>query len=437
MMNRLCAGVFQVVLMLLLCLQQAEADLTIEITQGNDQAVPVAVVPFAWDGKGILSEDIAGIITHDLTLSGQFKPIDRNHFLSLPANADEIFFRDWNMLGATYLVIGQVAALSDDQYRINYQLFDIVRKVSVFSGEVKGSQVQLRSVAHKISDAVYEKITGISGVFSTKILYVIANRHSVKHTDYRLVYADMDGFRTVTVLRSQEPILAPSWSHDGKKVAYVSFATGRPVIHVQDLATGKRQQMTSFPGMNNAPVWSPDDKKLALVLSRLGNPNIYTLDVATKQLTQVTHHFAIDNEPAWMPDGKSIVFTSNRGGSAQIYQVSVAGGDARRMTFEGRFNARAEVFPDGKSIAMVHKAEGQSDYMIAVMSIESGRMTTLTSMPFVDSPAVAPNGKMLIYAGNDGQQGVLGVVSVDGQVSYRLPSNEGDVREPAWSPYMR
>ncbi|MCK5894009.1 MAG: Tol-Pal system beta propeller repeat protein TolB [Endozoicomonadaceae bacterium] len=421
---------------MMLCLQQAQADLTIEITQGNDQAVPVAVVPFAWDGKGILPENVAGIITDDLRLSGQFKPIDRDHFLSLPSNVEEVFFNDWNMLGATYLLIGQVVILGDDQYQINYQLLDVVRKISVTSGEVTGSQALLRSVAHRISDAIYEKITGIPGVFSTKILYVIANRYSVARTDYQLVYADMDGFRAITVLRSREPILAPSWSHDGKKIAYVSFAPDRPAIYVQNLATGKRQQMTNFQGMNNAPVWSPDDKKLALVLSRLGNPNIYTLDVATKELTQVTHHFAIDNEPAWMPDGKSIVFTSNRGGSAQIYQVPMAGGDASRMTFEGRFNARAEVFPDGKSIAMVHKGENSSDYTIAVMSIDSGRITKLTSMLFVDSPAVSPNGKMLIYAGKEGQKGVLGIVSVDGQISYRLPSKEGDVREPAWSPYI-
>ncbi|WP_343216871.1 Tol-Pal system beta propeller repeat protein TolB [Kistimonas asteriae] len=436
-MDRLRSGVIQVVLMLVLCLQQAQADLTIEITQGNDQAVPVAVVPFAWNGKGILPEDISGIITNDLKLSGQFMPVDRNNFLSFPATADEVYFRDWNMLGVTYLVIGQVSALPDDRYRVNYQLFDIVRQMPVLKGEVEGSKTQLRSVAHNISDAVYEKIAGIRGVFSTKILYVIANRFSAERTDYQLVYADMDGRRAVTVLRSGEPILAPSWSPDGKKIAYVSFETGRPAIYIQELATGERQKMTSFKGLNSAPVWSPDGTRLALVLSRSGNPDIYTLDVATKKLTQVTRHFAIDNEPAWMPDGKSLVFTSNRGGSAQIYQIPATGGDARRLTFEGRFNARAKVFPDGQSIAMVHKGKGQSDYNIAVLDLESGRTRTLTSMPFEDSPAVAPNGKMLIYSAQDGQQGVLGIISADGQVSYRLPSKEGDVREPAWSPYMR
>lgn len=194
--------------------------------------------------------------------------------------------------------------------------------------------------------------------------------------------------------------------------------------------------MASFKGLNSAPVWSPDGKRLALVLSRDGNPNIYIMNVATKKLMQVTDHFSIDNEPGWMPDGKSLVFTSNRGGSAQIYQISVTGGDARRMTFDGRFNARAKVFPDGRTIAMVHKGKGSSDYNVALLDLDSGRMRTLTSMAFEDSPTVAPNGKMLIYSAQDGQRGVLGIISVDGKVSYRLPSKGGDVREPAWSPYM-
>ena len=437
LMGRLCSGSVQVMLLLVLCLQQVRADLTIEITRGNDQAVPIAVVPFNWNGKGTLPEDIDDIIANDLKLSGQFKPLDQSSFLSFPSSADKVHFRDWSMLGVTHLVIGKVSALSDDQYRIVVRLLDVERQQSIVEAEIESPGAQLHLAAHNFSDIVYENITGIPGIFFTKILYVLARRHSAERTDYQLVYADMDGRHAVTVLRSSEPILAPSWAPDSIRIAYVSFETGRPAIYIQNLLTGKRQKITDFKGLNSAPVWSPDGTKLALVLSRSGNPDIYTLDVATKKLTQVTRHFAIDNEPAWMPDGKSLVFTSNRGGSAQIYQIPATGGNARRLTFEGRFNARAKVFPDGQSIAMVHKGEHRPDYNIAVLNLKTGRTRILTSTPFEDSPSISPNGRMLIYAAQDGQRGVLGIISADGQTSFRLPSGEGDVREPAWSPYLR
>ena len=412
------------------------AELTIEITKGNDQAVPVAVVPFAWNGKGILPEDIAGIVGNDLRLSGQFAPVPSSQFLGFPSTADEVFFGDWRRLGTSYLVTGRVAEAEADKYKVNYELFDVLGQKSVVRGEVSGNRNQLRSIAHNISDAVYQKITGIRGVFSTRIVYVVAKRFSENNTDYKLLYADMDGHRAVPILRSKEPILAPSWSPDGRKLAYVSFENGRPAIYIQELATGRRERISSFKGLNSAPRWSPDGNRLAMVLSKSGNPDIYVLDLKSRKLTQVTRHFAMDNEPAWMPDGKRLVFTSNRGGSAQLYEVELSSGKSKRITFEGRFNARARVFPDGKRIAFIHKGEGDTSYNVALLELDTGRMRIVSSSPFEDAPAVSPNGRMLIYSAQGGDQGVLGIISADGRVSFRLPSSEGDVREPAWSPFL-
>ncbi len=421
---------------LLLFTSLARAELTIEITQGNDEAVPVAVVPFAWNGSGVLSEDIAGIIANDLRLSGQFAPVPSSQFLGFPSKASEVFYGDWRRLGASYLLIGQVKEEAEGRYRVSYEMFDVLGQKSVIKGQVSGNRNQLRSIAHNISDSVYKKVTGVRGVFSTRLVYVVAKRHDVNNTDYKLVYADMDGHRATTILQSKEPILAPSWSPDGRKLAYVSFETGRPAIYIHDLASGQRERISSFKGLNSAPKWSPDGTKLAMVLSKTGNPDIFVLDVDSRSLTQVTRHFAMDNEPAWMPDGKSLVFTSNRGGSAQLYQVELASGKTKRISFEGRFNARARVFPDGRKLAFIHKGKGQEAYNVAIQELDTGRTRTLTSSPFEDAPDVSPNGRMLIYSAQGGDQGVLGIISVDGRVSFRLPSTEGDVREPAWSPFI-
>ncbi|WP_257276464.1 MULTISPECIES: Tol-Pal system beta propeller repeat protein TolB [unclassified Endozoicomonas] len=427
---------------LLMSMQSVQAILTIEVTQGNDKAVRVAVSPFSWNGKKILPEDMASVVEENLRLSGLFAPLPRKDMLSFPSSAKDVVYRDWDILGASYLVTGQVKQ-EGNRFEVNYQLFDIVRQKSILKGKVRGDESQLRGLAHHISDAVYEKITGIPGDFSTRIMYVTADRKSAEHTDYRLNYADADGQRQREILRSREPILSPSWSPDGSRVAYVSFESGRPAIFVQELATGERQKITDFKGLNSSPVFSPDGRQLALVLSKGENPDVYVMDLATNELSQITSHFSIDTEPDWMPDGKSLIFTSNRGGSAQIYQVGVnrlsngtvvAEGKPKRLTFTGKFNARAKVFPDGKSLALVHKGQGATEFNIAILDLDTGRLRQLTSARLEDSPSVSPGGRRLIYAVSGGKNGELGIVTADGRVKYRLPSAKGDVREPVWGP---
>jgi TolB protein len=407
------------------------AELVIPIVEGVDNPTVIAISPFAYTGTTPLKEKVADIISADLHRSGQFRTIPPSDMLSFPARQDEVVFRDWRLLGSEYLVIGNIYTIPTG-YGAIFSLFDVVSQRVVLNNlSVEVPANGLRDMAHFISDKVYEAITGIRGAFSTQIVYI----EQRAKTDYRLVRSDMDGARPQIILRSKQPLLSPSWSPDAKRVAYVSFETGRAAIFVQELATGKRTQVTNFQGLNGAPSWSPDGRKLALVLSKDGNPEIYTLDLATKRFTRITNHFAIDTEPAWTKDGRAVMFTSNRGGKPQIYQVTLSSGRIERLTFDGDYNAKPQPTPDGKGIVMVHRSNGV--FHIAVQDIDTGNMLVLTETMLDESPSIAPNGATLLYATKDGNRGILAGVSLDAGVKYKLPAKSGDVREPSWSPYLK
>jgi len=406
------------------------AQLTIEITEGIQDPTPIAVVPFGGVSSSV-AENIPEIVSADLQRSGLFRAIPRADMLSMPTKEADIYFRDWRILGANYILIGDLQRGANG-FTLSYELFDVVSQRKVFRKVTSATERGLRDIAHVVSDEVYQAITGIRGAFSTKILYIEDLVRGPKR--YRLVRADADGARPKVLFSSDEPLMSPSWSHDLSQVAYVSFETSRPAIFRQNIATGEREQMTNFKGLNGAPSWSPDDKELAIVLSKDGNPEIYTLNVATKKLRRVTRHFAIDTEPNWTEDGKGIIFTSNRGGSPQIYQVGLASGRVERLTFEGDYNARSRISPDGKSLVMVHRENGV--YHIAWQDIASGDMRILTETWLDESPTIAPNGAMLLYATQHKNKGVLAAVSMDAGVKFRLPSKQGNVREPAWSPFI-
>jgi TolB protein len=407
------------------------AELEIQITQGVDNPTSIAVVPFGWQGKGKLPENIANITASDLERSGLFRPIDPDNLLDLPRPGDKVFYRDWSILGAEYILTGNLE-VRNNQYFLKYELHDVFAQKKAFSLTVEAGLSELRAIAHFVSDKVYEHITGIKGVFSTKIIYVEA----INKDSYKLVVADADGERPSVLVQSKHPMLSPNWSPDGTSVTYVSFETGRPAIFIQNIRTQAREQVTNFRGLNGAPVWSPNGKKLAMVLSKDGNPEIYTLDLKTRMFTRITKHFSIDTEPNWARDGQSIIFTSNRGGKPQIYQVTLASGRVERLTFEGDYNARPRVSPDGKSLIMVHRSERSGTFHIASQDIATGDLRILTETHLDESPTIAPNGAMLLYATRYKGKGILAAVSLDAGVKYRLPSKKGDVREPAWSPFL-
>ena len=412
----------------------SHAQLTIEITKGADNPISIAVVPFGWQGSGLPKEDVAAIVEADLFRTGQFSIVKRDDMLSSPRQMSEVFYRDWRALGVDYLLVGRLVP-SSDQLVAQFELFDVYGEKRILSGSESSSGSNPRGVAHHVSDRVYEKITGIRGAFSTRIMYVSAVKQGVAKYKYRLLLADVDGARESVILAQDQPILTPAWAPDGETIAYVSFETTRPAIFMHNLRTGKRDQLTNFQGLNGAPAWSPDGRQLAMVLSKDGSPDIYVMDIATRNLKRVTRHFAIDTEPSWMPDGKSIIYTSDRGGRPQIYQVTLSNGYEERLTFEGRYNSRARVAPDGRSIIMVHQGEG--DYHIARLDIGRGTIEVLTETALDESPSISPNGAMLLYATKYLGKGILAAVSLDGGVKFRLPSKFGDVREPAWSPFLK
>lgn len=421
-----------IALALMLLALPVQAQLVIEITEGRDNPTSIAVVPFAWSGWGAAPEDVSEVIQGDLQRSGQFSPVAREDMLGLPSRESEVYYNDWRATNVEYLLIGRVSGGST--MTIEYELFDVFKQERILQGRKIGPAEDLRMLAHRASDQVYQQLTGVRGAFATKILYVAVTQRVKIASTYRLMLADSDGGRARVLFESNEPVLSPSWAPDGKTVAYVSFETTRPAIYRHNIETGAREQLTNFKGLNGAPAFSPDGNSLAMVLSKDGNPDIYVMDLHSKNLQRVTRHYAIDTEPAWMPDGRSLIFTSDRGGRPQIYRVDIATGQTQRMTYEGPWNARASIAADGRTMVMVQQTNNQ--FHIAVQDLLQDRLQILTSTTLDESPSVAPNGSMLLYATKYGERGILAAVSVDGGVKFRLPSREGDVREPAWSPYL-
>ena len=407
----------------------SHAALTIEITEGVESAVPVAVVPFASQGAPV---DISAVVNADLGRSGYFKMMDELGMPGRPSTAAEVNFKDWQAFDQNYLVVGQVADAGGGQYNVQFQLLDVYKSGQLLGYRMTSPAADLRRTAHHISDLIFEKLTGKKGVFSGRIAYITTNNQGNKQQSHQLQIADADGFNPQTVATSVEPLMSPSWSPDGKKMAYVSFERKSAAIYVQTLATGERTRVADFPGINGAPAWSPDGTRLALTLSKDGSPDIYVLNLSTRSLNRLTRSFAIDTEPAWSPDGSSIVFTSDRGGKPQLYMVPSQGGQEKRLTFSGDYNARASFSPDGKSLVMVHG--NGNDYRIAVMDLATRSINVLTSGRSDESPSFAPNGAMILYASKKGRTGYLSAVSLDGKMQQKLVFNSGEVREPAWAP---
>ncbi len=409
--------------------------LDIDIVGGNASATPITVVPMPYQGSAAAPEtDVAAVVHADLERSGQFRNLPVEQILEKPTRGGEINFDTWRALKQNYIVVGRVLDAGAGAYRVEYELYDVPKGERLLGLAMTARATAMRDVAHQMADAIYEKITGVRGAFWTRIAYVTASGKGAAMR-YALMVADSDGYNPQTIVRSAEPLLSPSWSPDGNRLAYVSFERGNSAIYIQNITTGARELITSFRGINSAPSFSPDGRRLALSLSRSGNPEIYVMDLGSKQLTQLTNHFAIDTEPTWSADGSSIYFTSDRGGRPQIYQVASSGGSASRVTFQGNYNATPSVSYDGKKIVM---AQGSGNtYKIAMMdsSLGSPRWSTLSVGSLDESPSFAPNASMVLYAAREGGRGVLYAVSADARVRQRLVLADGDVREPSWSPY--
>jgi len=415
----------------------AEAALNLELTQGVANQLPIAMIPFESRTSFTPENNISEVLQSDLSHSGQFKVMmAKTHTLPHPYTRDKVSVTYWQAHHIDDVIFGKISDLGQGEYRVEVNVVNVAqgRKQILVQQEFTIKYPQLRALAHHISDLIYEKLTGVKGVFSTHIAYVLVTRQN-NHRVYSLQVADMDGYNAKPLLTSTQPIMSPAWSHDGKRIAYVSFEKIMPRIYIQTIANGQRECVSDYPGINGAPAWSKDDKTLALALSKnSATPKIYLMDLANKDLRQVTFGFSIDTEPTWSKEGQSLLFTSDRGGGPQIYQIDLQSKRIQRVTFEGSYNARASFSPDGKMIVVLNREQGM--YNIAVQDLEDNTLFSVTHSGFDASPSFAPNGQMVLFESKPGEQGSLGMASIDGRINCRLPTPEGDVQDPVWSPFL-
>jgi TolB protein len=417
----------------------AQAQLDVTVSQGVQNPIPIAVVPFGAVNTGNVAPfDVAELIERDLGNSGYFDPMDRRDMISRPTERRQLNLQDWRIVDVDYVLFGRLLQQGGGTFRIEFFLYDVVRGAPLIERFEEGVvEDDLRRKAHQIADAVYEEITGVPGIFDTRIAYITEERRSVDDRTFRLIVADADGEKAGTIAESSKPLMSPSWSPDGRRIAYVSFESeDQSAIYVQTVSTGNRERVSARRGVNQAPAWSPDGRRLALVLSLdEGNLDVFMLDLTSQVLTRLTTNAAIDTEPEWSADGRHVYFTSGRPGSTQVYRVEAEqGARAERVTPEGRYNARPRVSPDGQQIAMIHR-DSQSRDRIALLDVENGFLNVLSRGSLDESPSFAPNGAMIIYATQVRGESVLATVSSDGRVQREIKSVAGAVRDPVWGPF--
>ncbi len=422
-------------LALSLPLGEAGAQLTVQILQGMAESVPIAIVPLAWDGTGPAPWDVAATVQADLERSGRFRPLPRAQLIELPHAASDVDASDWRMLKVDYVLVGRLAPAAGGRYDLRYELVSVASGERLLGTSVPVDARALKRASHRVSDAVYEKILGVRGAFATRIAYVAVDGPVTKR-NFRLIVSDADGANEHVVFASPDPIMSPAWSPDGRSLAYVSFHSGLAAIYVQTLSTGSQVQVSARSGINGAPGFSPDGRQLALALSRRdGNVDVYVLTLATQELQRLTEDPAIDTEPAWALDGRSIYFTSDRAGAPQVYSVGLeSGARARRVTFEGGYNARPRVSADGRTLAVVTLDRGA--YRIGAVDLQRGALLVLSGGQLDESPSIAPNGADILYTSRVGGRDTLAIVSSDGRVQQKIAASSGELREPAWSPFL-
>lgn len=407
----------------------SEARLKIEIAKGTEQLQKIAIVPFNSNINSQFEYQVRNLINEKLTLFGEFESLDLSQMLSFPFNEANFFERDWELLSIDYVIFGEITE-TDESLEINYVVSDINLKRIMLRGDISGLKKDIELIVKKISDRVYESITGLKGIFNTKLAYIL----NPEPDNYSICISDIDGNNEEVLFSSNSPLMSPDWSPDGKKLAYVSFEKGFAEIYIQNLLTGVRETIPTLGMSKSAPVWSPDSKSIAFVISMSGNPDLYNYNLKTKKISRLTSHYGIDTEPAWSPDSKKLLFTSNRSGSPQIFEIKLSNKRIKRVTLEGSYNSRSRFFPDGRNIVFVHGNNGV--FHIATRNLKERFINIVTETKLDESPTISPNGHIIIYSAKKEDQGYLAGITLDRKSKFELPVKIGSVREPAWSPFL-
>lgn len=411
----------------------AHADMVVRVTEGADRRMPIAVVPFGTNHSRDAPQDLDSIIRDDLTMSGDLKLLEPSEMLSLPTSGDDLHFRDWRVLGQQFVLVGEVDFDAErNRYILSYELFDVSQQERLLGSRASAAPSELRTLAHHVSNRIYERVTGIPGIFNTRLAFV-TRTGSGESVEYRLKVSDVDGRRDQVLLRSSEPILSPTWSPDRKELVYVSFESGRPAIYRQRVSSGERRRIAGFQGLNSAPDWSPDGESLLLTLSKDGSADIYEMPLDTLEPRRLTRHYSINTEPSWSPDGERFAFTSDRSGNPNIYIQSLKGGEPKRLTFDGNYSAHPIFGPDGEEIFYIHRADGR--FLLGAVDLETGEERLLANSEIDEAPAMSPNGRLVLYVTDIGTgKGALEMTTVDGNARFTLPVRHDGIRDPAWSP---
>ena len=421
------------ILAILLIAQPIFSELVLEITKGSDNPYSLALLNF--DGSETKIYEVSNIVKNDLNRTGEFRILDNKQLLSIPTNEDNLNYSDFKLLGIDYIVMGSLEEEDTSNISAVYKIFSVQKESQLRTSTVYGVPNKLKQLAHYISDGIYEEVTGLKGVASTRLLYV-TEEFSGGISQFKLNVADADGSDEQILLRSNEPIISPSWSPDSKKVAYVSFETGMAKVFIQNIATGKREIVLENKFQISSPSWSPNGKFMSLTLYQDGNAEIYILNLKNKNLTRLTNHYSIDTESSWSPNGSKIMFTSGRSGSPQLYEINLKKFNAKpqRITFEGNYNAKGSYLPNGEGVVFVHRKN--SNFQIALKYFNENFVRPLTNSQLDESPSISANGNVIIYAISENETGLLAGVTLSG-ARFRLPMKKGEVREPSWSGFLR
>ena len=404
----------------------ALAQFRVDVSGVGLTQLPIAISAFRGDDQ--LVQKISAIVLADLERSGQFRAVD-----AVGSAFDEVTRPDlsqWRQKGADSLVTGSVSRLADGRYDVRFRLWDVVRGQDLGGQSYLVPQSDLRLVAHRIADYVYEKLTGDKGAFSTRIAYVTKAAQR-----YQLWVADSDGENAQSALASPEPIISPAWSPNGSQLAYVSFESRKPVVYSHDVVSGKRRLIANFKGSNSAPAWSPDGRTMAVTLSRDGGSQLYAIDANGGEPRRLAQSSSIDTEPVYTPDGKVIYFVSDRGGAPHIYKMPSSGGNVERVTFNGSYNISPALSPDGRWLAYISRVSGA--FKLYVMDLSSGTASAITDTSADENPSFAPNSRLIVYATQQQGREALMTTTLDGKIKARLTGQGGDIREPDWGPFQK